>query len=67
MYSEKDKEFAALHHDVGFMWELTSVANYKLTSNEMSKIRGSRSASILASRFNPTAQPIKAWPWENNL
>ena len=61
------EHFSGLHHDVGFMWELTSVASYKLTGNEMSRIRASHAASILASRFNPTAQAIKAWPWGNNL
>lgn len=60
-------KFTALHHDVGFMWYLTSVANYKITGNEMSKIRASHAASILASRYNPTAQAIKAWPWGNRL
>ena len=59
--------FKDLHHDVGFMWELTSVANYKITGNEMSKIRASHAASVLASRFNPNASVIKAWPWGNNL
>ena len=59
--------FSELHHDVGFMWELTSVANYKITGNKMSRIRASHAASVLASRFNPTAKVIKAWPWGNNL
>ncbi len=56
-----------LHHDVGFMWYLTSVANYKITGNEMSRIRASHAASILASRFNPTANAIKAWPYGSRL
>ena len=59
--------FKNLFHDVGFMWELTSVANYKLTGNEMSRIRASHAASVLASRYNPTAEAIKAWPWSNRL
>ena len=60
-------KFTSLHHDVGFMWELSAVANYKITGNEMSRIRASHAASILASRFNPTARVIKAWPWSNRL
>lgn len=55
--------FTPLHHDVGFMWELTSVANYKLTGNERSRVRASHAAAILASRYNPTARSIRAWPW----
>ncbi|MBR3848458.1 MAG: glycoside hydrolase family 88 protein [Oscillospiraceae bacterium] len=59
--------FKDLHHDVGFMWSLTSVANYKITGNEMARIRASHAASVLASRFNPTANVIKAWPWGMRL
>lgn len=55
------KEFYKLHHDVGFMWHISSVANYKLTGNEESAKRGYIAASILASRFNPAGPYIRAW------
>jgi unsaturated chondroitin disaccharide hydrolase len=55
------KEFYHIHHDVGFMWQLTSVANYKLTGNELSAKRGLMAASIIASRFNPKGSYIRAW------
>ena len=55
------EKFFTLHHDVGFMWSLSAVASYKLTGNRKSQIRASHAASILASRFNPCAQYIRAW------
>lgn len=53
--------YLRLHHDVGFMWLPTAVANYKLTGNEKSRIRGLLVASHLASRFNLKGQFIRAW------
>lgn len=55
------KEYYGLHHDVGFMWQLSAVANYKLTENETSAKRGYMAASILASRFNVPGSFIRAW------
>ncbi|PAD78374.1 glycoside hydrolase family 88 protein [Paenibacillus campinasensis] len=53
-----------LDHDIGFMWTLTSVANYKLTGSEASRIRGLKAANYLAARFNVKGQYIRAWnPW----
>ncbi|WP_141692475.1 glycoside hydrolase family 88 protein [Paenibacillus pectinilyticus] len=53
--------YEKLHHDVGFMWSLTSVAQYKLLGTEASKIRGLMAASHLAGRFNLKGQFIRAW------
>ncbi|NLB80752.1 MAG: glycosyl hydrolase family 88 [Clostridiaceae bacterium] len=50
-----------LHHDVGFMWLLSSVANYKLTGNPQSKKRALTAANILAARFNIAGNFIRAW------
>lgn len=56
--------YVRLDHDIGFMWTLTSVANYKLTGNETSRIRGLIAANYLAARFNLKGQYIRAWnPW----
>ena len=48
-------------HDAGFMWSLSAVADYKLTQNEKSKVRGLIAANYLAGRFNPRAKFIRAW------
>lgn len=53
--------FWGLHHDTGFMWLHSAVADYRLTKNEKSLYRGLHAANILAARFNPTGQFIRAW------
>ena len=53
--------YEKLHHDVGFMWLHTSVANYRLTGNMDSRRRGLHAANILAGRYNPAGKYIVAW------
>lgn len=63
-------DYYGLHHDVGFMWLLTAVADYRLTGKEDSKRRGLHAANILAGRFNPAGNFIRAWnTWgsDNNM
>ena len=60
-------EYEKLHHDVGFMYELSAVANYRLTGNKKSRIRGLVAASHLASRFNIKGNFIRAWNNEPNV
>jgi unsaturated chondroitin disaccharide hydrolase len=50
-----------LHHDVGFMWLHSAVANYRLTGNKNSRRRGLHAANLLAGRYNPAGQFIRAW------
>lgn len=54
-------DFYTIHHDAGFVWSLTSVANYKITGNLESKRRALIAASHLAGRFNVKGQFIRAW------
>ena len=59
---DKDLEqYEVLHHDVGFMWMATSVADYRLTGREEARHRGLHAASLLAGRYNPTGEFIRAW------
>jgi unsaturated chondroitin disaccharide hydrolase len=51
----------AVHHDSGFIWLLSAVANYRITGNERSRQRGLMAASQLASRFNLKGRYIRAW------
>ncbi|MDF7799840.1 glycoside hydrolase family 88 protein [Pontiellaceae bacterium B1224] len=53
--------FHGLHHDVGFMWLPTSVANYRLTGDMDARRRGLHAANLLAGRFNPVGRFIRAW------
>lgn len=56
--------YEKLDHDLGFIWTLTSVANYKLTGSEVSRIRALKAANYLAARFNLKGKYIRAWnPW----
>jgi unsaturated chondroitin disaccharide hydrolase len=48
-------------HDVGFIWGLSSVANYKITGSKEARRRGLIAANYLLSRFNPTIGFITAW------
>ncbi|OAS19159.1 glycoside hydrolase family 88 protein [Paenibacillus oryzisoli] len=53
--------YEPLDHDMGFMWTLTSIANWHLTGNEQSKRRALKIASHLAGRFNMKGNFIRAW------
>lgn len=55
------QEFWGLHHDVGFMWLHSAVADYRLTGNTKSLQRGLHAANILAGRYNPKGHFIRAW------
>ena len=54
-------EYYGLHHDVGFMWLPTAVADYRITGNKDSRRRGLHAANLLAGRFNPVGKFIRAW------
>lgn len=54
-------DFYGLHHDVGFMYLPTAVADYKLTGNPDSRRRALHAANLLAGRFNPVGKFIRAW------
>lgn len=54
-----------LDHDLGFMWTLTSIANYKLNGSEQSRRRALKAANYLMGRFNLKGNYIRAWnPWQ---
>ena len=53
--------YYGLHHDVGFMYILGDVADYRLTGSEEGKKFGLLAAQMLAGRFNPAGRFIRAW------
>ena len=55
------ESFLGLHHDVGFMWMPTAVADYRLTGNREARKRGLHAADLLAGQFNPAGGFIRAW------
>lgn len=55
------EDYDRLHHDVGFMWHLSSGVNYRLTGNKKSRLRALYAADILAARYNPEGRFIRSW------
>lgn len=54
-------QFSEVDHDAGFIWKLSSVNHYLFKKNAPAKVQGLKAASILASRFNPKGEYIRAW------
>lgn len=61
MLDEAFERFTWITHDVGFMWLLTAVADFRITGSERAKQRGLHAATLLAGRFNHKAGFIRAW------
>ncbi len=55
------QDYYGLHHDVGFMFMPTAVADYRLTANPNSRKIAMHAANLLAGRFNPVGKFIRAW------
>lgn len=53
--------YTGLHHDVGFMWLHSAVADYRITGSERSKARGLHAAHLLAGRYNPRGRFLRSW------
>ena len=53
--------FEGLDHDIGFLFLPTSVANWRMTGNAEARRRGLHAANLLAGRFNPVGNYIRAW------
>lgn len=53
--------YEGLHHDVGFMWLHTAVANFRLTGDKDARRRALHAANLLAGRYNPAGEFIRAW------
>ncbi|MGG1555606.1 glycoside hydrolase family 88 protein [Paenibacillus ferrarius] len=55
-------EYDHLHHDVGFMFELSSIKQYEFLADDAAKRHALITANLLAGRFNPVGSFIRAWP-----
>jgi len=53
--------YQRLHHDVGFLWNITAGIHYRLEGDTLSKRRVLEAANLLAARFNIKGQFIRAW------
>ena len=50
------------NHDLGFMWELSSGADYRLTGNKDARRTMLYAANVLNGRYNISGSYIRAWP-----
>lgn len=55
------ESYYGLHHDVGFMFQPTAVADYRLTGDKDARRIAMHGANLLAGRFNPAGKFIRAW------
>lgn len=53
--------FMDTHHDLGFLYSLYSAALYQLIEDDNHLVVGVRAAELLARRFNPRGNFIRAW------
>ena len=64
LLDEALRHYTLLHHDVGFMWQISAATDYALTGSEASKMRALYAASTLASRYHVNGKFIRAWNGE---
>lgn len=60
LLAQEMRKFYEMNHDVGFMYLLSTGAEYKLTGHEQAKWDTLHAASLLMGRFNPEGF-IRAW------
>lgn len=48
-------------HDLGFLYQLSLVADYKLTRDQEARTAALQAANNLSARYQPTYQAIRAW------
>lgn len=53
--------YDVLHHDVGFMWNISSGADYRLTGDKKQRNRFLLAANHLMGRYNADGGFIRAW------
>ena len=56
-----ESKYALNHHDLGFLYSLSCVADYKITGNEEAKEIALKAADMLINRFNQKGEFIVAW------
>ncbi|WP_248924271.1 glycoside hydrolase family 88 protein [Paenibacillus hamazuiensis] len=56
-----EEEIATDTHDLGFLYSLSAIAEYKITGNPAAKDTALKAADLLAKRYFPKAGIIQAW------
>ncbi|CAM3187764.1 glycoside hydrolase family 88 protein [Streptobacillus felis] len=61
-YKERiDNNIAVDHHDLGFLYIPSVIANYKITNSEVAKETGIKAADVLMRRYREKGEFIQAW------
>jgi unsaturated chondroitin disaccharide hydrolase len=55
------EHYDGLHHDVGFMWHISSGLQYRLTGDQKARMEALYAANLLAGRFNAAGGYLRAW------
>ncbi|MBQ4900239.1 glycoside hydrolase family 88 protein [Paenibacillus sp. Marseille-P2973] len=61
-----DRHVALDHHDIGFLYSLSAVAQWRVTGSEEAKELALRAADLLVGRFRPQIGIIQAWGKEGD-
>ena len=61
MLDQAFERYPKLHHDVGFLWQLSAGLDYKITGSQSARTRALFAASILMSRFQLAGGYLRAW------
>ena len=56
-----DQRIGLETHDIGFLYSLTAIADYRVNGRESSKKLAIAAADLLMARYSPKAQIIQAW------
>lgn len=60
-YKRLENHFVLDHHDLGFLYTLSTVADYKITADEKSKKNSIWAAEKLLDRYHENGRFIQAW------
>lgn len=61
-----DQHIALDHHDIGFLYTLTAVAEWKITGSEAARAVGLQAADTLCKRWREPAGILQAWGLESD-
>ncbi|WP_422389743.1 glycoside hydrolase family 88 protein [Candidatus Enterococcus clewellii] len=56
-----EQEIELETHDIGFLYILSAIADYRVNGNEASKKMAVKAADLLMKRYSPKAKIIQAW------
>lgn len=56
-----EQEIELETHDIGFLYILSAIADYRVNGNEASKEMAVKAADLLMKRYSPKAKIIQAW------